>query len=383
MSSSWLPRSLRHESTADVLEPGIGDVLYRSLRHLVSGEPESLMGWLLLVLALLELRAGETVVWIDFGQGPAMTLGRLRDLGTTDDEIDRFLYIEPREPITGGELRDMLVALTEEKRPTLVVFDAYAGLLGLDDGDPNSERDIERVNRRVVDRFRACGAATVIVDHPVKSAIERGRYSSGSGRKLAETDVHIRLDRGDPFGRGRTGTARLLVMKVRPGGLPRPSIGTLALASCAKTGAISWELRPPDQPATTDVDRSFPADRAHGTREPLPRTPVDPREQDSDRRSRLGRAEYVRLAIDALISEQYIAAESGPRNASLLSTKRAYREATNTPRPTASDHVPTPSPDAVNDPVPRSPSLEGDGDAVDQDELSRHLVAHADIHAGA
>jgi len=374
VARSWVPRSLAREPEQPVIQPAIGDVLYRSLRHLISGEPETLKGWLLLVLALLELRAGEHVVWVDFEQGPAMTLERLRALGATDEELERFLYLEPREPLNDEATRTMIASLVQEKRPTLIVFDTYAGLLGLNDADPNSERDIERVNRRVVDLFRGAGAASVIVDHPVKAVGERGRYSSGSGRKLAEADVHIRLDRGQPFGRGRTGTARLVVLKDRPGALPRPTIGTLALTSCPDTGSITWELRPPE---TLAVDaQPF---RPTGLMERVSRYLEQQTELVSRRSVEAGvkgRAEFIRLAMNVLTSEGRTRDEVGPRGARLIASVRPYREADDSSvhpdlaTSSSSSHlVPTSSQDAVDDFVPGFPSLRRD---EDEDDSSRN-----------
>jgi KaiC/GvpD/RAD55 family RecA-like ATPase len=358
---SWAPRNLALEPAAPPIQPEIGDVLYRSLRHLVSGEPETLKGWLLLVLALLELRAGEHVLWVDFEQGPAMTLERLRALGATDDEIERFLYLEPREPLN-DETRRMIAELVEEKRPTLVVFDAYAGLLGLEDGDPNSERDIERVNRRVVDLLAGAGAASVIIDHPVKAVAERGRYSSGSGRKLAEADVHIRLDRGQAFARGRIGTAHLVVLKDRPGALPRPKIGTLALTSDPYSGAITWELRPPE---LVDADQQWQPTALMEKVSLYLERQAEPVSRSAIARDVIGKRDYLWAAVDHLIAGGYAAETPGPRGARLIESVRPYQD---DPSP-----VPDPSPPVSENrsqhpsPVPLSLSGDRDGSGYDDD----------------
>ena len=86
-----------------------------------------------------------------------MTRSRFVDLGLTVEELGHIYYYEPREPLS-DEGRAVLVDEIATVRPTVAVFDAYAGLLGIFDYDPNTERDIERVNRRVVDPFRDAGA---------------------------------------------------------------------------------------------------------------------------------------------------------------------------------------------------------------------------------
>ena len=79
----------------------------------------------------------------------------------------------------------------------------------------------------------------------MKSRDNRGRYSSGNARKLAEVEVHIGMERGKHFARGTTGMARMRNHKDRIGGLPYPLIGELHLASDPATLAVTWEIRPP------------------------------------------------------------------------------------------------------------------------------------------
>lgn len=403
---SWRPRVLTREQLQPSAHPEIGGILYRTHRHLVSGEPETLKGWFLLVLSLEELRSGSHVAWVDFEQGPSMTLGRLRDLGATDDELERFLYIEPREPLDQSA-REELTGIIAEAKPTLVVFDAYAGLLGLEDGDPNSEQAIERVNRRYIDMFRHAGAATVIVDHPVKNPTERGRYSGGSGRKLAEVDVHLRLTRGQPFGKGHTGTARIDVLKDRPGGLPHPSIGTLALTSCPTSGQITWEIRAPEN--DTAAITSF---RPTGYMEKVSvylELQTGPVSRNQVETTVTGKAPVIRTALDHLTHEGYVVETRGQRGARLVTSEKSYREArdevgTRSPSADANQSldlvqtepletegndlvpprphlVPTSSRDEDDDFVPRRSPLRGDEDEVGADELERLLTDHADIAA--
>jgi hypothetical protein len=367
--SSWRPVDLSREPEGPEASPEIGGVLYRGHRHLVSGEPEALKGWLCQALAVDELCAGSTVVWVDFEQGRAMTLSRFRALGATDDELGRCHYIAPREPLD-SDSRARIGYLVATERPTLVVFDAYAGLLGIHDHDPNSERDIERVNRQVVDLFRPYGAAIVIVDHPVKAQAERGRYSSGSGRKLAEVDVHLRLDRTKTFGRGQHGIARIAVAKDRPGGLPHPRAGELHLHSDSPTGHVTWEILPPadagEEPGTfrptelmERVSRYLEAQT-----EPVSRTHVEENVK--------GKGEYVRAAIDRLLAEDHATEHPGERRARLIATSTPYRQDTDPAlRPPRPDSVPTPSRDGVEHSVPRPLSLDRDGDGLDQAEIDR------------
>ena len=400
---SWLAHNLANIVAEYRAEPTVGGLAYPGSRFLVSGEPESLKSWLAAVLAVDRVQANENVVWIDFEQGPAMTRERLVALGLTADDLARVYYIEPREPLS-DDGRAQLVENVSFVRPSLTVVDAYAGLLGVHDHDPNSERDIERVNRRVVDVFRDAGSTVLILDHVVKARDNRSRYSSGNGRKLAEVEAHIGMERAKHFGRGQTGIARLRNHKDRLGGLPHPLVGELHLKSDPNTNEVSWEIRPPTSATPASEPASF---RPTGLMErvsfylELQPEPVSKRTIEEHVK---GKGEYVRLAADCLVAEGFATASPGPRNSQLVKSARPYREADDRSRdavgthsealepkmsldrvpekpheqavndrvPARPDRVPTASPDAPNDRVPSPLPLGRDEDAVmGEDELER------------
>jgi len=366
-------------------EPTMAGLAYPGYRFLVSGEPESLKSWLAAGLAVDRVRANENVVWIDFEQGPAMTRERFQALGLSVDQLARVFYLEPREPLS-DDGREQLVEHIAFVRPTLTVFDAYAGLLGTFDHDPNSERDIERVNRHVVDIFRDAGSTTVILDHVVKARENRGRYSSGNARKLAEVEVHLGLERAKHFTRGSSGSARIRNHKDRLGGLPYPYVGEVHLASDKKTGAVTWEIKRAER-STADPHESvfrptFLMERVSRflelQHEPLSRTTVE-----TDVK---GKGPGLRAAMDVLIAERYVTARDGVRGAKLLTSVRPYREADDPvpqephehtdgdPVPPRPDSVSTPSLDGETDSVLRPPPIGRDGDRVNghaDEELER------------
>ena len=332
---SWQPWRLDEMTAEPMFLPEIAGAVYRAMRHLISGEPDVGKGWLTHWFEMLELQSGAYVVRVDFEQGPAMTLSRLRALGITDEQLGRYLYLQPREPLD-ETMRADLDRLLERTRPTLVTFDAYAGLLGLHDADPNSERDIERVNRRTVDLFRRHRATTIILDHPVKSTAERGRYSSGNGRKLAECDVHIRVDRAQPFGRGRSGVAKLVNLKDRPGGLPTPRVGEFHLHSDGEN--VTCELRAPavDQAGSSDPTRFRPTllmERASVWIATQP-APVSRNQVETNVK---GNDKHIRTALDVLTDEGYLAETEGPQGARLVASVRPYRQDDDRPRSTSAD----------------------------------------------
>jgi hypothetical protein len=184
-----------------------------------------------------------------------------------------------------------VTALLQERRPTLVVLDAFTGALTIQELDPNKGTEVEVFYRKVVAPLRAYGAATVILDHLAKRH-DNGMavYAIGSERKVAGCDVHLRFEQVTPFGRGRSGLATVTVKKDRPGYLVRPKVAELMLASDgeAQSGPVS-------QHAVDEVVK--------------------------------GKTDARRLAYALLVEEGFVGSEKGTRNATLLHSLRPYRVA--------------------------------------------------------
>ena len=352
---SWQPVNLIDAETAPPAPPSVLDVFYAGARHVPSGEPEAFKSWIALVACVDEIQAGNAVVYVDFEMGGSETLQRLRALGAPDELIaDRFVYVEPTEPLPDPSILADVLELIAERQPTLIVVDSLMGLLELHGLDPNSGVDIERLYRTVVNPLREHGAAIVVLDHLVKQKDARGKFVIGSERKIGVAEVHLTVEVKAPFGRGRTGEARLVTKKDRRGWLARPTAAELTLRSDTTTGRVTWQLdtrdrdtQPPPFRPTHLMQRvsSYLETRT----EPVSRTTILADVQ--------GKAQALRIAIDTLISEGHAHATEGPRNASLLTSTKPYREANDT---TPSHPVPTPSQDGVATPSPESPtSLEG------------------------
>jgi hypothetical protein len=137
--------------------------------------------------------------------------------------------------------------------------------------------------------------------------------------------VHLSFEAVRPFGRGKSGLAKITTHKDRPGHLPRPKAAELELTSDPETGAISWEIRVAEH---GDPEQSF---RPTNLMEKVSRY-VEICDGDLPSRNNVeenvpGRRDYVRLAIDTLVREEFLGEKPGPRNARLLHSAMPYREA--------------------------------------------------------
>lgn len=319
---SWVPVDLVSLDLAPPEPPSIGGIVYPGRRHVFSGEPESLKTWAALVLCVDCLRAGGHVVYVDMENGHRAILERLRCLGVLDDEIGRFLYVNPDEPMTEpsvlGDVRAMLAFL----KPALWVMDSFTGALALHGLDSNSAVEVEGFYRQVVDPITADGTAFLAIDHLPKDKDRRGKFSIGSERKIAAADVHLGFEVIAPFGRGKNGLAKVLTHKDRPGWLKRPKTAELVLESAEGSGSVTWNLKPGED---NDEPVFHPTKlMARVWNYVNMRADSHPSRHQIEEAVR-GRREYVRSAIDLLVAEQYLE-QREEMGAYLYSVRKVYEE---------------------------------------------------------
>jgi hypothetical protein len=304
--------------------PAIAELFYLGKRHVLSGEPEAGKSTLLLAAAGDELKVGRGIVWVDDDDmGPAAVLERLRNFGVGDETISRlFAYVQPEEAL-GEDGLSYLLALIDQRDVRLVVFDTFDAALTLHGFNPNDTTDIERFWTRVVNPLCKAGVAVVLADHVTKNADSRGKWSIGSQRKASGAAVHIGMRAIELFGRGRTGRAKLSVHKDRPGFLSRPSAGVFVVASEPESGDCSWQIEPDHSKSEAGEFRpTVLMEKVSNYLE----LPGGPRTRKDVEANVSGRGEYIRLAIDTLVTEGYVVETPGEHGAKLLASETPYRE---------------------------------------------------------
>ncbi len=221
LEGSWRPA----EPTVGARADGVG-LFYPGKVHTVSSESEGGKTWLVLAAVLHELRAGKSVVYVDFEDDEGGIVGRLLTLQA--DRLDlaaRFHYLRPQDPLGGGTHSDDLTALLCDVRPTLAVVDGVTEAMTLHGLDTNSNADAAKFGRMLPRRLADTGAASVSLDHVTKSIEGRGRYSLGAVHKLNALDgAAYVLENRDSFGVGITGRSTIRIAKDRPGQLRRHAV---------------------------------------------------------------------------------------------------------------------------------------------------------------
>lgn len=363
---SWHPQNLIDLAAQPPEAPTIGGLLYPAKRTLLSGETEALKTWTALILAKAEMDAGLSVAWADLdAMGPGELLARLRALGVADETIARqFIYYEPTEMLKEGRLDDVC-ALLSDRDVRLFTIDAFNPMLNLHGLDPNSTPDIETFWREIADPLTRAGAAPTLLDHVAKSAESNSKYSYGAERKASGAIVHIGFRTiGEALLRGGTGRTLLTTKKDRPGFLPRPTIGVLALTSDGEN--ITYTIEAERGRAGDTFRPTVLMERVSRTLELHPEAVS----QTWIEKNVKGKGPALRTAVDVLVAEGYLAKDETAQGWKLTS-RRPYREADDPILEWEDETASLPRPDRVPDlvsvaPEPTAsprPSSKGDADA--------------------
>jgi hypothetical protein len=200
------------------LLPGL---LYRGQIHWWHGEPGDGKTFLLLGLAYQLCQQGRKVLWLDEESGQVQTARRLQSYGAEPEVLtERFLYhSRPGLTLDPADL-DALFRTVAEDRPDMVVLDSVADVLGQAGLDEDSNVDVTRWVKAVLEPLKfEYGCTVVAIDHVTKSKDSRGKYARGAGAKKSKTDAAWKVIKVKEFGVSRVGLIRLESDKDRDGWL--------------------------------------------------------------------------------------------------------------------------------------------------------------------
>lgn len=200
--------------------------------HWVQGESESGKTWVACAVVADVLRQGGTVLYVDYEDTIDRVLERLEQLGVTDDEIERFTYVDGSD--AGFHVLVGHVAVT-----------SYAGLVI--DGVTSALSSAGLKGRDEQELTRWCdllprkARMAICIDHVAKDKEERNGNAIGSqAKKSVVTGSSFEVVCTEKFGRGSEGRIRLNLHKDKPGALRGAGVKTVNLRfiSDAQTGAV-------------------------------------------------------------------------------------------------------------------------------------------------
>lgn len=357
--SGWIPRTLSSVADEPPRAPELGGlgILYPGKRHVFSGPQESAKTLAAYVCGLHVIRAGDSVVLVDFEMGEYDAKRRFRELGATDEELEQIAYVEPQSPATPIAIERLI-----QGAPGLVIIDAAAGAFQVDGLDDNSRRDVEVWAQSWVNPFWRAQIATLVLDHVTKNAETRGNYAIGSERKVGGVDVHIGFSVIEPIKRGGHGRYKVVTHKDRGGFLKRGKLAEFALRSDPETHALQAVFEP-----FTETDEEHPW-RPTVYMERVSRyleLCYEPVSKNRIEHGVKGKAETIREAVSVLEREGWIEISDAG-----VESIRPFREEEDRFVPTSSRFVPETGDSYL---VPSSLPLGGDGggreDRKDGDEV--------------
>lgn len=307
-------------------------LLYEGRIHSFNAEPESGKSLLATLLCAEEIKAGRDALYIDFEADAESVIERVLAFGVTADSlVSHFVYVRPDDPLDlAAQVR--IEQLTSERNFSVCVVDGVAEAMMLGGWDENVNAEVAAFLRALPRRLERTGAAVVLIDHVVKNPRERVRGGRGAGHKLAGITVSYGLEVAQPFGRGKTGRARLVLEKDRGGwlrslggGQRRPTLATFELVSSEDGSSLVGRLVA-GAAGGSDADEFRPTGYMERVSRALEESslPLSVRQLRSLVK---GGNAYIDVALTALIHEGFVSTESGPRGATLHRSARPFREA--------------------------------------------------------
>jgi hypothetical protein len=325
----------------DTLHFALAGITYRGggrgIRTAIVGEPESMKSWLGACAVAEYVAGGETVLVLDCEMSRPEWNRRLHALGLDEQaRADHVAYLgAPDGALDEAEATAAYRRILMARQPALVVIDSVEPFAALDTLDTNSAAGIEAFNRLYVTPPRTVGADVILIDHPVKDREQRGRHAAGSQRKLGAVDVQVLVTCKQPLTRGSRGQAHVKVAKDRYGALPAErnrAAFTVELVSDPVTGLITWNVSRIDSATDTGTTGFRPTMLMRRVSEYLSQADT-PRSRNQIETEVKGNRDYIRVAIDHLTADRYLAEQPGAHGARTYRLLRPYKEPDGTTSP--------------------------------------------------
>lgn len=299
-------------------------LMYEGLTHWLMGEPGKGKTWAALHVVAEVLLAGRCAVYLDWEGNRRIIGSRLRALGVPADVVaDRLLYLRP--PAIARIETAALVATARQREAALVVCDGVAKALARQGLNEDKAPEVLTWLELVPNPLAETGAAVLMLDHVTKDRDGRGLWARGSGAKLGEVSgaAWLVVPR-QGFSRHQGGRFDLLQAKDREGYVATDGAIVASVSFTPVDGGdrLQVVVKAPDD-AGGEFRPTGYMERVSRALEGLP----DPITWNALRTIVRGRLEHVRVALELLVSEGFVAREPGPRNSQLLRSTKPYREA--------------------------------------------------------
>lgn len=280
-------------------------LFYRARINSIFGDSGAGKSMAALAVTAQEIIDGNHAVWIDYEDDEVGTCSRLLDFGLDPELIvDQFHYYRPEE-LFDVNAEHQLAHLTGGYRVTVVVIDSTGEAMGLEGKKVNDDLDNALWTRRYPRFIANLGPAVILIDHVVKNKETRGLDPAGSYRKRAAiTGAAYLAEPAVEFGIGRSGRSRLTCAKDRAGNWVRGHRAA-DFTLDATSVPYAYGLDTPET-AIDETGQFRPTVLMEKVSRWLEINPGSSKNQIEG--ARLGKAEYVRQALDVLVREGHVTA---------------------------------------------------------------------------
>ncbi|RAN92635.1 hypothetical protein GAR05_06127 [Micromonospora saelicesensis] len=313
-------------------------LLYPGRVHTFQGESESGKSMVAQAETARVLAAGGRVGYIDFESDASVVVGRILMMGATREQVATgLLYlrpgVRPHATLEDRAAFDQLLA----DRLDLAVIDGVteaASVFGVASKDNDEITAWNRLFARPL--AQQTGAAVIQVDHVTKDSESRGRFAIGAQAKMSALDgAAYVVEVKEPLGRGLRGVVVLRVAKDRPGAI-RPNCGAFrksdrtqeaaqVVVDSTTDGVIAVTLEAPSSDADARSDEFRPTSVMERVSQFLEAQPTD-QSENQVMKGVGGRDSVKKAAINALVTEGFVARFVGPRNAQMHHLNARYRQ---------------------------------------------------------
>jgi hypothetical protein len=184
--------------------------------------------------------------------------------------------------------------------------------------DLNSNADAAHFYNQIPRWIADHGPAVVMIDHVVKDKEKQGRFALGAQHKLAGIDgVSYLVKMIEPFARGKRGLARVTIAKDRPGHVREyahgSNIAEFTLDATRSDVILTAELTPPGAISGRHGETFEPTYLMEKISRYVQANPGMSKKAIEGAMN--GKATTIRLALELLVSHDYIGVKSGARGA--------------------------------------------------------------------
>src|SRR5690606_13599475 len=295
-------------------------LIYAGRVHSIAGEPGGGKTWLALHILAETIREGGIGALIDYEDTPMAAVNRLRLLGLGDDEIRAgFRYVRPDGPLVtrGGKVAGGTVAALEALGADVVVIDSVGESLAVEGLPPNDDDAVAQWFRRLPRMLARSGAAVIGLDHVTKSKDDRGLWAIGSQRKLAAIDgAAYGVEVGVAPTKTKDGKLKVTCAKDRHGTYQRGHLVAHVEINNTSGGGVEVLIQAPEE----RVRPTFYMEQVSRFLEDIPCASVT-----GVQRGVQGKTDTIRLALECLVEEGYVAKEA-TKSGHQYRSVRAFRE---------------------------------------------------------